>query len=82
MWNCVYEQRNRYRREAEPRQDATSMRRITLSRSAVAACEGISGVFQGSLKARGLRLVARSAGGPTFCEILATSNVGVTGDTV
>ena len=69
MWNCVYEQRNRYRREAETRQDATSTRRITPSRSVVAAREGISGVFRGSLKARGLRLVARSAGGPTFCQL-------------
>ena len=59
MWNCVYEQRNRYRREAETRQDATSTRRITPSRSVVAAREGISGVLRGSLKARGLRLVAR-----------------------
>ena len=66
MWNCVYEQRDCYRREAETRQDATSTRRITPSRSTVAAREGISGVFRGSLKARGLRLVARSAGGPTF----------------
>ena len=65
MWNCVYEH-NRYRREAETRQDATSTRRITPSRSGVAAREGISGVFRGSLKARGLRLMARSAGGPTF----------------
>jgi hypothetical protein len=61
----VYEQRNSYRRESRDG-DATSTRRITPSRSAVAAREGISGVFRGSLKARGLRLVARSAGGPTF----------------
>ena len=62
MERNVYEQRNTnsYRREAETR-------RITPSRSGVAAREGISGVFRGSLKARGLRLVVRSAGGPTFC---------------
>jgi hypothetical protein len=37
-----------------------SMRLITPSRSAVAAREGISGVFRGSLKARGLRPVTRN----------------------
>ena len=59
MGLSVYEQRNIYKtREAETR-------RITPSRSAIAAREGI-GVFRRSLKARGLRLVVRSAGGPTF----------------
>ena len=64
----VYEQCNCYRREAEMRQDATSMWCITLSHSSVAAHEGISSIFWGSLKARGLRLVARSAGGLTFWQ--------------
>lgn len=45
------------------------MRCITPPRSAVAAHEGISGVFRRSLKARGLWLVARSAGSPTFWEL-------------
>ena len=44
-----------------------NMTHLTLSCSAVAACQGISHVFQGSLNARGLRLVARSLGGLTFC---------------
>ena len=45
---------------AYPLNGDVSMRCITPSHSAVAAREGISGVFRKSLKARGLRLVARS----------------------
>ena len=51
----VYEQHNSYRREAE-------MQHITPSHSAVAAHEGISGILQGSLKARGSGRVPMAVG--------------------
>ena len=41
---------------------------ITPSRSVVAARESLSGVFRGALRLIALGLVARSAGGPTFCR--------------
>ena len=64
----VYKQCNHYRRGVEMQQDMTSMQCITLSPSSVAPHEAISSIFWGSLKARGLRLVARSAGGLTFWQ--------------
>ena len=65
----VSKQHDNCRRETETRRQCDRRNGpITLSRSVVATHEGLSGVFRGSL-------IARSAGGSTFCTKYWTSDL-------